>query len=115
MATLTVQNTTDTGADITFTACGAGGDQFLNSASTIIIVKNDDAAAKTVTVTAQSTSTTANGYGTVTKEDSVFEVGAGEQAILGSFGNRAFNDANGYVQITYSAVTSLSIAALKVL
>lgn len=115
MATITAVNTSDSGADIAFTAAAGGGDQFLNAANTVLLVKNEDASSKDVTITAQSTSVNTPGYGPTTKADTVHTVAAGETAIIGTFGSRAFNDSSGYVQITYSAVTSVSVAVLKII
>ncbi len=113
MATLTAQDSTDSGADLTFLSASGGGDQFLNASNTLLIVKNDDASSKDVTVTAQSTSVNTPGYGTTTKADTVHTVAAGAVAIIGTFGSRAFNDSDGFIQVTYSAVTSLTVAVLK--
>lgn len=116
MATLTVQEVIESGLNLSTTSAASGGDEFTNSDDerTFLYVDNQDASAKQVTVTAQKSSTTRPGYGSVTKSDAVVSVPAGEQRYIGPFPGTAFNDANGKVQVTYDAVTSVSVAAVKV-
>lgn len=115
MATLTAQEYDESGNDLTMSAAAAGGDQFANPNEDIeLVIVNNDASGKTVTVTAQNTSFEDDAYGNSVKQDQSVTVSAsGGVAMMGPFPKRAFNDGSGNVQITYSAVTSLEIAAVK--
>lgn len=112
MATLTAQAISESGG-VTFTAASAGGDSWQNTGREVLVVQNDDAASKTVTVTAQKTSTRAPGFGAVTKANAQVTVAAGGVEVFGPFPTEAYNDANGAAQITYSDVTSLSVAVVR--
>lgn len=114
MATLSVQTYDESGTDLTMASASAGGDQFANPNGDIdLVIVNNDASGKTVTVTAQTTSFEDDTYGDSVKQDQSVTVSAGGAAKMGPFPKRAFNDGSGNVQITYSAVTSLEIAAVK--
>lgn len=113
MATLSIQSgNNEQGVSLTMSNAAGGGDQFLNTGRERLIVHNGDASAKTVTITAQSTSATLSGYGTVTKADTALSVAAGAVAVIGPFPKPAFNDVSGYAQITYSATTSVKVAVV---
>lgn len=115
MATLTLQATDEDGINpLTETAAAAGGDQFINDGRQIIVVQNGDASAKTVTVAGQATDVRVPHYGKLDQTDTVAVVAAGATAILGPFPKQGFNDASGYVQITYSAVTSVTVGVVTV-
>ena len=49
-----------------------------------------------------------------TPDDAVVVVTNAEERMIGPFHKAAFNDANGKVQITYSGVVALTIAAVHV-
>ena len=53
-------------------------------------------------------------YGDLTKANAIIAVAASGEAFIGGFAPAAFNDGNGEIAITYSGVTSLTIAALYV-
>lgn len=114
MADLTIQDVVEGGLAETFVAAAAGGDAVLNLSGDVFLhVKNGDAAAHTVTVTAQDASENVPGFGGMTKADAVVSVPAGGERFIGPFPRQAFNDANGKVQIAYDNVTSVTIAALR--
>jgi hypothetical protein len=110
MATLTLK--TPTGGVLTNLApenCAAGGDQFLNDGKTIIYLKNTNATTRTVTV---ATGGTAGGLAIA---DVAIAVVQNAEVIVGPFDPRIFNDANGYIQLTYTGVaTLLTVAAVKI-
>lgn len=109
MALLSVQQIAMAGAQITFNACAGGGDSFVNSGSVIIFIKNDDASSKTVTLAG----TGPDNFGlTGSFLNLAIVVPAGQIWKGGPFPPNRFNDANNQVQLTYSAVTSLTIAIL---
>ena len=113
MATLTPQKVIDSGTVVTLASAAANGDEFTNSGVEFIHIQNGHAsAARVVTITAQVTNVHHQQFGTVTKSNVAKVVAAGQDAFLGPFKQRAFNDQNNKVQITYDGVTTLSVAVL---
>ena len=113
MATLTVQNAAE-GGGITFQTADSGGDVFPNDGKTILVFWNDDAALAVVTVTAQDTTATGVGFGAVTKANAVKSIAANTADVMGPFPTSAFNTASAQVAVTYSSVTDLDVAAVRV-
>lgn len=107
MAELTVQKTALNGLDPTYTAASATGDTFVNDGRTFLHIKNADVASKTVTIDSK----TPCSYGH--DHDIIVTVPAGDERVAGPFPNQRFNDVDNKVNITYDAVTSLTIAAIK--
>ena len=113
MATLAPQKIIDLGTVETLASATNTGDEFINSGVEFIHIQNGHASnSYTVTITAQVTNIHHQQFGTVTKSNVAKVVAAGQDAFLGPFKQRAFNDANNKVQITYSAVTTLKVAVL---
>jgi hypothetical protein len=94
-------------------ACTAGGDTCPNDGRTFLLFENGDAASHTITVTPAKTTLNQPGVGTVEKANVALAVGAGDEGLLGPFPPGMFNDINGNLAITYSAVTSCKILAVK--
>lgn len=116
MATITRQNLAEAGLTATYGAAAGGGDQVDNAdGRTFLHVKNGGGSSINVTVAEQITGTTVDdpSLGTLTKASVVKAVAAGAEAFIGPFKKQAFNDDNNMLQITYSAVTSVTIAAIK--
>lgn len=113
MATLTVQSITESGLEATYASADAGGDTFANDTTNRIFihVKNGDASDHTVTVTPATASKEVAGFGTMTKATVAVVVTAGEERFIGPFPRGAFGN---NPAITYDAVTSVTIAAVKV-
>lgn len=109
MATLTVQSITRTGLNPTYAAASALGYQVANNGRVFLHVKNGSASAHTVTIESQ-VSTPPPG---TSVSDVAVSVPAGAERMIGPFPPNAFNDADKYMQITYSAVTSLTVAAIS--
>lgn len=108
MATLTVQTLAATGSVVTFTAAAGGGDEFANDGKTFFEVNNGGGAPITVTIVAESPCN----QGTL--HDVVGSVTNGTVKKFGPFDRQRFNDATtGRVGVTYSAVTSVTVAAWK--
>lgn len=106
MSVLTVQHTTGTAGLVpTFTAAAGGGDSFVNASGAVLNVKNSDSSSHTVTIACQ----TACSLGGTSVHNIAVAVAAGATAIIGPFVFN-YNDATGSVQITYSAVTSVTVA-----
>lgn len=107
MATLTVQTINHAGLTPSFTAAAGGGDEFVNTGNCFLYVKNGDTASMDVTVANVKLSN----YGK--DDDVVVSVPASSEEMIGSFPKWRFDDSNQKVQITYSAVTSVTVAAIK--
>jgi hypothetical protein len=109
MATLTVQTTDLDGVVPSYVAAAGGGDEFPNDGRTMLHLKNGSGGAITVTVDALVDCD--QGF----NHDSVTSVGAGAEAMIGPFDIRVFNNQTTQrAAITYSDVTTLTIAAIKV-
>lgn len=107
MAVLTVQDISRTGLNPSYASAAAGGDSFDNDGRTFVHVKNGSAGSITVTVNSQ----TACNYGF--DHDETVSVPAGGERLIGPFPKERFNDADGRVKLSYSAVTSLTVAAIR--
>ena len=113
MATLTVNDTdldgfTFTSGTTPYVACTAGGDQFLNTGDVYVHLKNTNAATRTATFNSQRLCD--QGF----DHDQAVIVGATTgEAFVGPFPTARFNDTSGFVLITYSAVTNLTIAVFR--
>lgn len=110
MATLTVQEAGFVGLDnIVFDAADAAGDDFVNDGRTILIVKNTDAAPKTVTVNSQALCSQGFDH-----DIAVIVPDTTGESIIGTFPKGRFNDATGKVAVSYSSVTGVSVAAVRI-
>jgi hypothetical protein len=107
MATLTAQKASLAGTTPSFASAAGGGDEFLNDGDTVIHVKNGSGGSINVTVNSQTPCS--QGF----DHDLVVAVGAGAEKIIGPFAKARFDDANGKVQLTYSGVTSLTLAVIS--
>jgi hypothetical protein len=109
MSTLTIQDPDRTGAELDLTASAAsGGDQWLNTGKEMLVIKNTDSGSHDVKVTVQ-----AEPDGKDVTERTI-TVGAGKTFSAGPYPTNEYNDAGGYAQITYSAVTGMKVAVLRV-
>ncbi|MBP7704196.1 MAG: hypothetical protein KA105_02785 [Caulobacter sp.] len=116
MADISVQNLSDEdGGAVTFASCASGGDKFVWDDRAFIVIKNDDASSKTVTVTAATTTVNDPRDGEMTRSNIVLSVAAGAVSIIPPV-PRLFRNASdsNKVAITYSAVTSLSIGVARI-
>lgn len=109
MAVLTVQKPSAAGTYAPV-AAEAGGDSFPNTGVEFFYIKNGDASPKTVTF--DSPGTCSFGLAANAAHDLAVTVPAGEEKLIGPFATARFNDANNRVQVTYSAVTSVTVAAV---
>lgn len=114
MATLTVQDSSESGTTPTFNGAAGGGDQFANNGKVLLWLKNTDGSTATVTVTAQQASVSKPGFGSLTKSNAAVTVPAttGER-VLGPFPIDAFNNSSGNCLITYDSVTALTVAVIR--
>lgn len=109
MAILSVQRPSLSGVAISMAAAAGGGDSFANDGSTYFRVANGSGGAVTVTFDAPN----ACNFGiTDNAHDKAVSVGAGVTLEIGPFDKARFNDANNRVQVAYSGVTSVTVAAV---
>lgn len=115
MATLTRQKVVIGGLTPSYAACAAGGDVVTNDdGKTFLHVKNSSGGSLTVTVTAQSTSVNTGTHGTLTVSNVAIAIPAGQERMIGPFPKQAYNNSSKQLAITYSGVTSLTIAAVYI-
>ncbi|MCP8970571.1 hypothetical protein [Ectobacillus ponti] len=106
--TPTVINPNASSFSATLVAAAAGGDTFINDGKTVFRVKNAGGSAVTVTFSTQS----ANNHGF--KQNLAVTVPATSGDVLvGLFDPERFNDSNGRVNVSYSAVTSVTVAPIS--
>ncbi len=116
-ASVTTQNLTE-GAPVqlgtAYAAATSGGDSFANDGRTFFLVKNANGSTATITITPGNATRAVPGVGVVTKSTvSVVVPATTGEAIIGPFPPAFYNDASGNVNVTYSAVTSLTVAAVR--
>ena len=108
MATLTVQQIALAGITPTYDACTADGDQFPNDGKTYIELKNTDTASQDVVVASPTNCDQGS-----THDVTVSIPANTDNKKIGPFPPSRFNDGNGYVQLTYSGVSALTIGAFR--
>lgn len=92
---------------VTFTAADqANGMEFANDGRTVLVVKNDDVAAKQVTIDSVPSSVGRTG-------DIVESVAAGEISYHGPFIKAIWNQSGGVMHVDFDADTNLEVAALR--
>lgn len=111
MATLTTQVVKRTGVVPTYAAAAGGGDRFTPDANTFLHVKNGSAGSITVTVAATKVPTP-----DMTIASVAVAIAAGAEKMIGPLPADVFaaTDGSGLADITYSGVTSLTVAVVKV-
>lgn len=106
MATLAVQNVDRNGLSPNYAAASVGGDEYENDLYTLLHIKNGGASQITATIAQQA----ADNQGFT--HDIVVAVPAGGEQMIAA--NPAFyNDPAGKAQVTYSDVTSVTVAAIR--
>lgn len=109
MATLTTQQITRSGVGPTYAAAAAGGDKFTPTKDTFLHVKNGSGGALTVTIV-----TPQEAFPGAATADIAVSVPGTSERMVGPFPAQFFRDpADGLASITYSGVTTLTIAALQ--
>lgn len=108
MATLSVQTIIRAAGLLRSTAsCSAGGDKFTNDGKTFVLLANTSAASRTVTF---ATPKTVSGLAVA---DLAVTVSGASERFVGPFPKDVYSSTSGYVAMTYSAVTNLKAAAMK--
>ncbi len=103
MATLTVTAIDRTGIQVSLAAADVGGDEFANTGREFLVIDNASGVPVTVTAVTQKT---IDGEAVADKSISV---DAGQREYFGPFPTGTYNDGNDRVQITYSAVASVTV------
>jgi hypothetical protein len=115
MATLSVQNLAVSGElQPSYAAAAGGGDEMPNDGDTFLHVKNGGGAGITVTIAAQVATRDAEGYGPFTRANLAVSIAAAADKMIGPLPAKTWNNANGRAAITYSGVTTVTVAALRV-
>lgn len=107
MADIAVQQFATVGLDPAFTAAGAGGDTYTNAGDTYLFVTNGGGAPINVTLNAQTQCN--QGF----DHDTIVAVAAAETKQIGPLAAGRYNDASGKVNVTYSGVTSVTVAVVR--
>lgn len=109
MAALTIQTTSQAGITPTYAAAAAGGDTVVNNGRVVLHVKNGYTSPQTVTIASKAQAT----VGLARADRSVAVPNASER-IIGPFEVQIWNNDTGQIELTYSGVTSLTIAAIQI-
>lgn len=107
MAVLVAQSIVRAGLTPAFAAAAGGGDEFVNTGNEYVEVINGDATEKTVTVV---TPGTVDGLAIA---DRPVVIAAGARAKIGPFPTGTYNNSASKVQLTYSAVTSVTVGVFS--
>lgn len=105
MAALSTVTAVRAGVSVAGVAANAGGDTFTNTGAEVLIVKNGHSSPQTVTVV---TSQTSDGLAVA---DRAVAVANGAEVALGPWPRYVYGST---VSLTYSGVTALTVAVLKV-
>lgn len=111
MATLTPTAIAITGTTQTLAAAAVGGDKFANDGLVMLVVTNGSGGSINVTIAAQYLNETAPpGY---VKTSPAIAVAAGATKMIGPFVKKAFNDADGNVNVSYSSATTVTVGVFR--
>lgn len=112
MATLSIQSVSATGLNPTYVSAAGGGDKVKPGSATFIHVKNGGGASVTVTVDDALSTAPSGAY--QFDPDLKVVVEPGGQRFIGPLPENRFRGTDGYAAITYSGVSSVTVAALRV-
>ena len=109
MATLTVNAVTRSGLNLTdaLTAAGVSGDQWANTGTECLVVYNGSGSSITVTLTYTNT------FDGASPANKTVAVGAGKMYVVGPFPQEYYNSAAQLAGVTYSSVTSVTVAVVR--
>ena len=107
----TVNEITQSGlVSLEFTGVNADGDKYENGGRLFVVIRNQGEETCTVTFTAQKTSFVSPQYGDASLKNETLAVLATTTGYIGPFPSSTFNDADGYVNLTYSVSEGVSVA-----
>lgn len=106
MATLTLQDVSTAGTAPTYSAAAGGGDSVPYDPNGFVHAKNGSGSAITVTVAVPGTTFGQN------NPDVAKSIAAGGDALI-KMARGMVNSSTGLIDLTYSGVTSLTLAALR--
>lgn len=113
MTLLTVNDAAEgDGVDLTFASANGGGDTYTWSRNTVFIVTNDDSSPMVVTIVPANATQSDPSAGTTIKATIAHTVAVGATAFIDTRA-QSFRNSSGLVAVTYSSVTSLTVAAVK--
>lgn len=92
-------------------ATGGAGDQWVNTGRELFYIKNGGGGG--ITVTFDSPATCSFAGAAIAAHDNVVSVGAAEERLIGPFPAVRFNNAAGDCIVTYSGVTSVTVAVIR--
>jgi len=114
MANLALRNVLEAGYLSNPAACETGGDSFINSGIEFLAIKNGNSGTTySVTITAQTLSFTHPSFGSVTKASVVKTIAPSQTVYFGPFKQRAFNDSDRKVQLTYLTSGGAAISTIN--
>ena len=108
MALLTTQEISASGTTPSYASANAGGDTFNNSATTFAHYKNGSGGELTLTFA----STVSNPRPGLAASNFALAIPAGQERMVW-LSRKGFNNADERVSVSYSGVTSLTVAILK--
>ena len=114
MATIIAQKITQAGLKPTYVAATAAGDLLTNTGIQYFHVKNGSGVSVTASVIPVITTVIDPLLGVLIKETATLVLGAGEDGFLGPFEVDAFNSPAGTIELEYTAVTTVTVAALYI-
>ena len=109
MAVLTVQNISRAGLDVTaaLAAADSEGDSWGNTGTEYLAVNNGSGSSITVTLAYQKQ------FDGASATNRTVAVAAGRLALIGPFPQHLYNASNQRASVTYSSVTSVTVAAVR--
>lgn len=115
MATLTVQTIDNDGLTPSFATANSGGDDFVcqDDQRTYVEVVNGGGSTITVTIPAQQSTSLQSGVGQVAVSALTASIASSARAKIGPIGSAHIRANDGKVQISYSAVTSVTVGAFR--
>ena len=114
MALLTAQQITQAGLKPVYTAATLAGDTLVNTGIQYFHIKNGSGVSVTSSVVPVITTVVDPLLGILVKETASLILTAGEEGFLGPFETNAFNSAAGQLTLNYTAVASITVAALYI-
>jgi hypothetical protein len=107
MALLVAQDIDRSGLNPVLSASDVAGDEFVNTGKEFIVIDNASGSPVSVTLDIQAT------VDSQAVTDRVVSVPAGEQRYIGPFKPSIYNDGDSHMNVSYSAVTSLTTGIIR--